>query len=89
MGLFKRIDRHAALVGRMADTLQIDLAKAAQTGVVPEQSLRSVVLNCTGCQETGACEGWLDAHESAAETPAYCRNKSLFDRLAAEIGEPA
>ncbi len=89
MRFFTRIDRHARLVGRMAGTLGIDLTQAAMAGEMPPEALRSAVLRCTGCERAGACESWLAVHDSAAETPAYCRNKSLFDRLAAEAGEPA
>ncbi len=84
MGLLSKIDRHAELVHRMAETLGIDLAAAAQRGEVTEEMLRSVVLTCTGCDHTGACEAWLDGHEDGAEaTPDYCRNKAVLDRLAA------
>lgn len=83
MGLLSRLDRHADLVHRMAERLGIDLVEATQRGEVSEEALRSVVLTCTGCHQTGDCESWLAEHSGGAnETPDYCRNKDLLNRLA-------
>ena len=84
MALFSKFDRHADLVGRMADTLDVDLVEAAEAGQIGETALRSTVLACMGCEAPGACEGWLSDHsDGAAATPDYCRNKAMLDRLAA------
>lgn len=83
MGLLTRLDRHADLVGRMADTLGVDLVEAAQRGDIGEGSLRNAVHTCMGCTQPGACESWLDAHsQGASETPDFCRNKAMLDRMA-------
>jgi len=82
MGVLDRIDRHADLVDRMADTVGVNLVEAAQRGEIAEGTLRSAVFSCIGCTEPLACKDWLDAHpDGAHETPEYCRNKALFDRL--------
>ena len=78
-----RIDKHADLMGRMADTVGADLAEAMQRGDLTPEEYRSAVLSCTSCREAGSCQGWLEDHaDGAAETPDYCRNKSLLDALA-------
>jgi len=63
------------------------LVHAAEVGEMPPEALRSVVLRCTGCARAGACESWLAAHDTATETPSYCENKPLLDRLAAQTEE--
>ena len=68
MGLTALVDRHSELVGRMTETLDIDLVAAAQSGAMPEEALRSVVYACTGCSQAGACGEWLDAHEGGADS---------------------
>jgi len=68
MGLTALVDRHSELVGRMTETLDIDLVAAAQSGAMPEEGLRSVVYACTGCSQAGACGEWLDAHEGGADS---------------------
>jgi hypothetical protein len=83
MKLFDKIDRHADLVSRMADTVGADLADAAMTGLVQPGEMRSAVMRCTACDEVEACEHWLADHaDGAAATPDYCRNKAVLDRLA-------
>jgi len=83
MRLLSRVERHSDLVGRMAETLGVDLLDAAQAGRIGEGALSSVVYNCMGCDQPQACEGWLAAHIQGADAaPAYCRNKALLDRLA-------
>lgn len=82
MGLFSKIDRHSALANRMADTVGADLVKASSTGAAPETALRSAIFSCMKCDQTEACKSWLNAHTDGAEqTPDYCRNKALLDRL--------
>ncbi len=83
MSIFQKFERHADLFGRMADTLGVDVVEAVGAGRVADTTLRSAVFSCMGCRETGACEHWLDAHSDGThETPDYCRNKTLLDRLA-------
>lgn len=85
MSYFSRLDRHSGLVGRMADTLGADIVGAAMSGSVPETALRTAVYGCMCCEETEACEHWLEDHAGGAKAaPDYCRNKALLDRLAGE-----
>ncbi|MFD1911448.1 DUF6455 family protein [Halodurantibacterium flavum] len=86
-----RLDRHATLVGRMAETTGIDMADALVTGRLSGPSLRGAVLRCCGCDKAEACQGWLDAQErgrqerqagaAPATAPDYCRNRDLMARL--------
>lgn len=84
MSILMKLDRHAGLVNRMADTLEIDLAEAALRGEMAGQDFRSMVMSCVGCTHAGDCEHFLDEHriDGAEEAPSYCRNHDLFDRLA-------
>ena len=82
MSFFSRLDRHSNLVAEMADTLGVDLVDASVSGMAPETTLRSAVLNCMGCGQTADCAEWLADHANGAgATPHYCRNKELLDRL--------
>ena len=84
MGLFSRLDRHARLVERMADTLGVDLAGETMRGRIAPQDLRSALVRCTGCRRANACCTWLDAHpDGASAAPDYCCNKGQLERLAA------
>lgn len=83
MPLLAKFEKHADLFGRMARTVEADLGGAAVEGRLTENVLRSAVYNCLGCDETGACAGWLEDHADGADTaPGYCRNRALFQRLA-------
>ncbi|GAB4261403.1 MAG: hypothetical protein Kow0013_05910 [Pararhodobacter sp.] len=85
MGLFDRIERHATLVNRMADTVHADLAEALQRETLTALDLRNAVMNCVGCEAPDACEHWLEEHPAgASDTPDYCRNRELMQRLRAE-----
>ncbi len=83
MSVFSRIDRHARLVERMADTVGVDLAEESLRGRMPPQEYRAAVLRCTGCSQVDACCSWLEAHpDGAVAPPDYCRNKITFERSA-------
>jgi hypothetical protein len=51
--------------------------------------LRRADTRCSNCGEKKACSGWLAAHEHADETPGYCSNHDLFERLKHEIESEA
>ncbi|MCR8726265.1 DUF6455 family protein [Frigidibacter sp. ROC022] len=83
MSYTTRLNRHAALVGKMADTLNIDLAEKAMRGELCEGSFRGLLMNCLACEKPGECQQFLDAHPAGAEAaPDYCRNRETFERLA-------
>ncbi len=83
MSWMTRLNRHADLVGRMADTLGVDLVEELERGNFSPESWRATVLNCTACNNPEGCRSWLDAHrDGAEETPGYCRNKTQLEALA-------
>ena len=83
MSITTRIDRHADLVNRMADTLGVSLFGAVTQGELSAGDLRSLVFKCLGCQEVDACTAFLDSHApgEATATPSYCRNRETLNRL--------
>jgi hypothetical protein len=50
-----RFDKHADLVGRMAETLGVDLGEQMMRGALPPTEMRSAVMACMGCKEAGDC----------------------------------
>ena len=83
MSIFAKFDRHAGLMGRMADTLGVDLAAASLSGKLAPEEYRNAVIRCTGCTQPGACADWIAAHPNGARhAPDYCRNKERLERLA-------
>lgn len=81
MSLFERIDRHAALVDRMTETLGIEIG--TKSGTLSPSDYRSAVIRCMGCSQPGACAEWTEAHPKGADrAPDYCRNKAQLERLA-------
>lgn len=80
---FEKMDEHARLVRRMADTLGVDLAEEMQAGRLPPEDLRNSVLRCVGCLEAGACRQFLElnAEDGAEEAPGFCRNKALLEAM--------
>jgi hypothetical protein len=82
MNMFQKLDRHADLVNRMADTVGADLGEALLKGTLSGQGLRAAVLNCCRCEGGGECPDWLEAHaQGAEEAPDYCRNRALLAGL--------
>lgn len=82
MGFVQRLDRHADLVQRMADTLHVDFGEAMLRGTLAPEELRSAVFRCMGCECVSACADWLEAHaEGADRAPGYCRNRDMLGGL--------
>ncbi|MFV2053547.1 DUF6455 family protein [Aliiroseovarius sp. YM-037] len=82
MNMFTKFSRHAELVGRMSDVLGVDLGDKAMRGEMPPEELRSTVMRCMGCDNPGGCHDWLETHaDGSAQTPGYCRNKAVLERL--------
>ncbi|MBV1869136.1 MAG: hypothetical protein KUG69_14725 [Marinosulfonomonas sp.] len=78
----KKLNRHADLSYKMAETVGVDLTEVGQRGYFPPETVRSSIFSCMGCDDTSACEHWLEDHsKGAGETPGYCRNSDLFAKL--------
>lgn len=84
----RTLNRHAALVSRMAETLGLDLTQVMREGRLQSEAWRDAVLDCTCCTAPEACMAWLaERHETGAEAPPdYCRNAGLMARLAGATG---
>lgn len=78
-----KLDRHVALMNRMAGTVGVDLGAALAEGRLSGEGLRGAVLRCTACDSPEACAHWLadKTPGSAGETPDYCRNHALLAGL--------
>lgn len=84
MGFISRIDRHAELLNRMADTVHADIGAAMAAGTLRADEIRSAVFTCMNCAGATQCPSWMDAHHASAEAaPHYCRNRGLLARISA------
>lgn len=81
MGLFNRIDQRANVMGRMAETLDVDITEAFARHADTVRAYRQAVMRCTFCPHDNACTAWMDAHAHAEAAPDYCRNKDIFDSV--------
>ena len=89
MGLLKRMDERAGLMGRMMRT--VGATDGMPQALSLEASLRRAANNCMGCESPGECAHWLEEHAGGAErAPDCCPNADLFAewRARAEI-QPA
>ncbi|WP_319825650.1 DUF6455 family protein [Thalassovita sp.] len=82
MSIFDKIDRHAGIMNKMADTVGVDWAAEVKKDPSLAYRYREAVMSCTHCQHDGECQGWMAEHPHATETPDYCRNKVLLEGLA-------
>lgn len=82
MGLFDKIGRRAAVMGKMAETLGVDFAEKIAQDPSAAAKYREAVMRCSHCSHDGECKGWMADHPHATETPDYCRNKDLLENLA-------
>lgn len=82
----RTLNRHAALVNRMAETLGLDLGRAVREGRLQSETWRDAVLDCTCCPAPDECTGWLAERQEtgASAPPAQCRNAGLMARLAGQ-----
>lgn len=81
MGFIDKLDRHGSIMAKMAKTLGVDFAEKIYEDPNVVTKYREAVLRCSHCQHEGECQGWMDEHASARETPDYCRNKDLLENL--------
>lgn len=81
---FRKIDRHAGLMSRMAAATGADVPGALLTGRLAPENLRAAVLSCTRCDHVAACEAWLDQGGTHRLMPAFCRNGRVLSQIAAQ-----
>lgn len=80
-GFFKKVDKHASLMGNMAGRVGLDLGDEVAEGHLSANKYRETVMRCTQCDSVEDCQKWLKAHDSADSAPGYCRNRGLFAEL--------
>nr|WP_321251920.1 DUF6455 family protein [uncultured Ruegeria sp.] len=73
--------RHAGLLDQMATTVGVDLEEAAIAGQVSIDAISDAVLRCTDCPNPGHCENFLTKAVTTSQTPEYCRNQELLNKL--------
>ena len=84
MGFFNRIDRHADLVKRMAETVHVNFGDAMERGDMSGEDVRRAIFTCMSCDSADECPKWMDQHPEGSESaPDYCRNRGLLARLSA------
>ncbi|MBY5974436.1 DUF6455 family protein [Pseudooceanicola marinus] len=81
MGFFSKLDKHADLMGGMADRVGLDMAEKMVDESVAN-GYRAAIIRCATCREAGACAQWQAEHATAEHTPGYCRNAGWFEALA-------
>ncbi len=86
----KLLNRHAALVNRMAQLAGVNLTELILRGRFSGEEWREAVVRCTSCSAPDACLDWLADHaerpgtmqsEPAELTPSYCANRMMMARL--------
>lgn len=92
----KTLNRHAALMNRMAQVLGVDLTAMMAKGKLSGEDWREAVVRCASCCDPAACQHWLSEHP-APETrggaasddlaPDYCNNREMMARLRAMMAE--
>jgi len=84
MGFISRIDHHAELLNRMAETVHADFGAAMAAGTLRADEIRGAVFACMNCAGATQCPSWMELHQAGAEAaPEYCRNRGLLARISA------
>jgi hypothetical protein len=76
MGLARRAEQRARLMGEMMDRVGVDVHAAAAEG----HALATGARRCMFCAHTAECEEWLQTIQRAQSTPVFCPNWALFAR---------
>lgn len=86
----KTLNRHAALMNRMAQVLGIDLTEEMALRHLSGEDWREAVVRCANCDDPAACLHWLSEHAAPEEhpgepgadaAPGYCNNRDMMARL--------
>lgn len=77
------LNRHAALMNRMANTMGVDLTQAIATGALSGEGWRDAVERCARCAEPDHCMMFLAEHDSRSleAAPDYCANAAQMEKL--------
>ncbi len=79
--MFEKFSRHADLVTGMAERVGVDWGERIMTNPEKAKDYRNAVMQCTRCQELGACQKFQELNNEAANVPDYCMNADLFREM--------
>jgi len=90
MSKARNLNRHAAMMNRMAQVMRVDLSAEMAQGRVSGEDWKDALVRCTGCAQPEACTLWLSEHDPEDEAlliepPHYCENRLMLKRLRAEV----
>lgn len=92
----KTLNRHAALMNRMAQVLGVDLTHMMAAGRMSGEEWREAVVRCACCDDPAACQHWLaqcPAPELCTDqtrpdaAPQYCNNREMMAQLRVMLAE--
>lgn len=75
------LKRHADLLDRMAVQVGVDLQEAALAGAVSLDQLSDAVLRCAECPDPDCCARGLAGEGFGGQSPEFCSNREMLDRL--------
>lgn len=78
MGFLKKLEQSTDLFNGMTERLGVNLADRIAVAPESASTYRAAVLSCSACDQSGACKDWQASHDTATQTPEYCRNKMLL-----------
>jgi hypothetical protein len=86
----RNLNRHAAMMNRMAQVMRVDLTAEMAQGRLSGEDWKDAVVRCTSCSQPEECTLWLSEHDpddelSAEDPPQYCENRLMLKRLRAEV----
>ncbi|WP_417808606.1 DUF6455 family protein [Thioclava sp.] len=86
----RSLNRHAAMMNRMAQVMRVDLTAEMAQGRMSGEDWKDALVRCTGCTQPKACTLWLSEHDpeykpSVAAPPPYCENRLMIKQLRAEV----
>lgn len=86
----KILNRHAALMNRMAQVLGVNLTEMMIRSQLSGEEWREAVVRCVGCTEPETCLHWLAIHPDTGPAtgaapsevaPEYCANREMMEEL--------
>lgn len=88
------LNRHAALMNRMAETLGVDLDEALRRGALRSEDWRDALVSCASCDDPASCVHWLGEHGAPEdrccgapedEAPDFCNNRLMMVQLRTKL----
>ncbi|MBD3803353.1 MAG: hypothetical protein IE919_08930 [Thioclava sp.] len=81
----KNLNRHAAMMNRMAQLMGADLSAEMAQGRLSAEGWKDALVRCTECRDPEACVVWLSENDPeqtpSHAPPSYCENRLMMSRL--------